>query len=121
MKFNWDLKHHHQFLLSRPPYTLDLTYLTFSHTLGTQKSKNVKHIYLRLNIITVYAKISPVRSMQKVYKVLKDVIIRKITMKNTDYEFIKLGIPQLQQKSILELFQSENLVRRGYLKSMRIR
>ena len=54
-----------------------------------------------------------VRSPQKVYEVLKDGIIGKITMKSTGDEFLKLRSPQSQQKSILELFQSENVVRRG--------
>ena len=62
-----------------------------------------------------------VRSPQKVYEVLKDGIIGKITMKGTGDEFLKLMSPQSQQKAILELFQSENVVRRGYLKSMGIR
>ena len=59
--------------------------------------------------------------MQKMYEVLKDVIIGKITIKSTGDAFLKLKIPQSQQKAILELFQSENLVRRGYLKSMGIK
>ncbi|MEA2004109.1 MAG: IS1634 family transposase [archaeon] len=62
-----------------------------------------------------------VRSTQKVYEVLKDGIIGKITMKSTGDEFFKLMSPQSQQKAILELFQSENVVRRGYLKSMGIK
>ncbi len=59
--------------------------------------------------------------MKKVYGVLKDVIIGKITMKSTGDAFLKLRILQSQQKAILELFQSENLVRGGYLKSMGIK
>jgi transposase len=62
-----------------------------------------------------------VRSPQKVYEVLKDGIIGKITMKSTGDEFLKLMSIQSQQKAILELFQSENVVRRGYLKSMGIK
>jgi transposase len=62
-----------------------------------------------------------VKSPQKVYEVLKDGLIGKITMKSTGDEFLKLRSPQSQQKSILELFQSENVVRRGYLKSMGIK
>ena len=58
--------------------------------------------------------------MQKVYEVLKDVIIGKITIKSTSDDFLKLMRPQSQQKAILELFQSENVVRRDYLKSMGI-
>ena len=65
--------------------------------------------------------ISPVRRMQKVYEMLKDGIIGKITMKSTGDEFIKLKRHQLQQKAILELFQSDNVIRRDYLKSMGIK
>ena len=62
-----------------------------------------------------------VRSPQKVYEVLKDGIIGKITMKSTGDEFLKLISTKSQQKSILELFQSENVVRRGDLKSMGVK
>ena len=62
-----------------------------------------------------------VRSPQKVYEVLKDGIIGKITMKSTGDEFLKLMSPKSQQKTILELFQSENVVRGRYLKSMGIK
>jgi len=62
-----------------------------------------------------------VRSPQKVYEVLKDGIIGKITMKSTGDEFLKLMSLQSRQKAILELFQSENVVRRGYLNSMGIK
>jgi transposase len=62
-----------------------------------------------------------VKSPQKVYDVLKDGIIGKITMKSMGDEFLKLMSPQSQQKAILELFQSENVVKRGYLKSMGIK
>jgi transposase len=62
-----------------------------------------------------------VRSPQKVYEVLKDGIIGKITMKSTGDEFLKLMSLQSRQKAILELFQSENVVRRGYLKSIGIK
>jgi len=62
-----------------------------------------------------------VRSTQKVYEVLKDGIIGKITVECTGDEFLKLMSPQSQQKAILELFQCENVVRRGYLKSMGIK
>jgi transposase len=62
-----------------------------------------------------------VRSPQKVYEVLKDGIIGKITMKCTGDELLKLMSIQSQQKAILELFRSENVVRRGYLKSMGIK
>ena len=62
-----------------------------------------------------------VRSTQKVYEVLKEGIIGKITVESTGDEFLKLMSPQSQQKAILELFKSENVVRRGYLKSMGIK
>jgi transposase len=62
-----------------------------------------------------------VKSPQKVYEVLKDGIIGKITMKSTGDEFLKLMSPQSQQKAILELFRSEGVVRRGHLKSMGIK
>ncbi|MBW2740008.1 MAG: IS1634 family transposase [Deltaproteobacteria bacterium] len=62
-----------------------------------------------------------VRSTQRVYEVLKDGIIGKITVESTGDEFFKLMSLQSQQKAILELFQSENVVERGYLKSMGIK
>ncbi len=62
-----------------------------------------------------------VRSPQKVYEVLKEGIIRKITIKSMGDEFFKLMTLQSQQKAILELFRSENVVRREYLKSMGIK
>ena len=62
-----------------------------------------------------------VRSTQKVYEVLKEGIIGKITVESTGDEFLKLMSPQSQQKAILELFQSENVMGRGYLKSMGIK
>jgi transposase len=62
-----------------------------------------------------------VRSPQKVYEVLKDGIVGKITMKSTGDEFLKLMSIQSQQKAILELFRSENVVGRGSLKSMGIK
>ena len=54
-------------------------------------------------------------------EVLKYGIIGKITIKSEGDEFLKLMGIQSQQKAILELFQSENVVRRGYLKSMGIK
>jgi hypothetical protein len=59
-----------------------------------------------------------VKSTQKVYDILKDGIIGNITIKSTGDEFLKLMSPRSQQKEILELFQSENIVRKGYLKSI---
>jgi hypothetical protein len=56
-----------------------------------------------------------------VYEILKEGIIGKITVESTGDEFLKLMSPQSQQKAILELFQSENVVRRGYLISMGIK
>ncbi len=49
---------------------------------------------------------------------LKDGIIGKITMKSTGDEFLRLMSLRSRQKAILELFQSENVVGRGCLKSM---
>jgi len=62
-----------------------------------------------------------VESPQRVYDVLKDGIIGKITVKSTGDEFLKLMSIQSQQKAILELFRSENVVRKRYLKSMGIK
>ena len=62
-----------------------------------------------------------VESPQRVYDVLKDGIIGKITVKSTGDEFLKLMSVQSQQKAILELFRSENVVRKRYLKSMGIK
>ena len=62
-----------------------------------------------------------VKSPQKVYEVLKEGIIGKITIESRGDEFLKLMTLQSQQKAILELFRSENVVRREYLKSMGIK
>jgi len=62
-----------------------------------------------------------VKSTQKVYDILKDGIIGNITIKSTCDEFLKLMSPRSQQKEIVELFQSENIVRKGYLKSIGIK
>ena len=62
-----------------------------------------------------------VKSTQKVYDILKDGLIGNITIKSTGDEFLKLMSPRSQQKEILELFQSENIVRKGYLRSMGIK
>ena len=62
-----------------------------------------------------------VKSTQKVYDILKDGIIGNITIKSTGDEFLKLMSPRSQQKAILELFQSENIVRKGYLRSIGIK
>jgi transposase len=62
-----------------------------------------------------------IKSTQKVYEVLKEGIIGKIRIKSTGDEFLKLMSPQTQQKAILELFQSEKLVRRAYLKPLGIK
>jgi transposase len=62
-----------------------------------------------------------VKSTQKVYDILKDGIIGNITIASTGDEFLKLMSPRSQQKEILELFQSENIVRKGYLKSIGIK
>nr|QNO49609.1 hypothetical protein AIHMFPNM_00010 [Methanosarcinales archaeon ANME-2c ERB4] len=52
---------------------------------------------------------------------LKDGIIGNITIKSTGDEFLKLMSPRSQQKEILQLFQSENIMRKGYLKSIGIK
>ena len=62
-----------------------------------------------------------VRSPQKVYDILGEGIIGNIIVAGTGDEFLKLTSPQLQQKEILELFRSENVVRTGYLKSIGIK
>ena len=62
-----------------------------------------------------------VKSTQKVYDVLKDGVIGKITIKSTGDKFFKLMSLQSQQKAILELFRSGNVVRRGHLKSMGVK
>ena len=62
-----------------------------------------------------------VKSTQKVYDILKDGIIGKITIESTGDEFFKLMSLQSQQKAILELFRSGNVVRRGHLKSMGVK
>ena len=62
-----------------------------------------------------------VKSTQKVYDILKDGIIGNITIKSTGDEFLKLMSLQSQQKEILKLFQSENIVKKRYLKSIGIK
>lgn len=62
-----------------------------------------------------------VKSTQKVYEVLKAGIIGKITIKSAGDEFPKLMTLQSQQKAILELFRSENVVRKEHLKSMGVK
>ena len=52
---------------------------------------------------------------------LKDGIIGKIKMKNAGDEFLKLMSLQSQQKAILELFRSENVMGMGYLKLLGIK
>jgi len=62
-----------------------------------------------------------VKSTQKVYDILGEGIIGNITVASTGDEFLKLMSPQSQQKEILELFQSKNVVRAGYLKSIGVK
>ena len=45
----------------------------------------------------------------------------RVPIKSTGDEFLKLITPRSQQKEILKLFQSENIVRNGYLKSIGIK
>nr|QNO45947.1 hypothetical protein DMJHIOCL_00026 [Methanosarcinales archaeon ANME-2c ERB4] len=61
------------------------------------------------------------KSTQNVYDTLKDGLIGNITTKSTGDEFFKLMSPRSQQKAILELFQSENIVGKGYVKSIGIK
>ncbi|CAD7767091.1 MAG: hypothetical protein DNFNHJIP_00498 [Candidatus Argoarchaeum ethanivorans] len=62
-----------------------------------------------------------IHSIIKRYEVLKAGIIGKITIKSAGDEFPKLMTLQSQQKAILELFRSENVVRKEHLKSMGVK
>jgi hypothetical protein len=57
-----------------------------------------------------------VKSPQNVYKILRDGIIGRITIKTRGEKFSKLMKLQSQQKRILELFQSESIIEKNYLK-----
>ncbi|HJH31990.1 MAG TPA: IS1634 family transposase [Methanosarcinaceae archaeon] len=61
-----------------------------------------------------------IKSTQKVYKILRDGIIGKLSLKETGEDSITLAQVQSQQKNVLKLFQSESIVRKKYLKSIGI-
>jgi transposase len=61
-----------------------------------------------------------VKSPQKVYKILMDGIIGRITIKSRDEGFLKLMKLRSEQKRILELFQSMSIIEKHYLKSIGI-
>lgn len=51
-----------------------------------------------------------IKSTQKVCKILRNGIIGKLFMKETNENFVTLAQVQSQQKKILKLFQSESIV-----------
>ena len=59
-----------------------------------------------------------IKSPQKVYDILRDGIISKMSIKSTDNESLKLIQLQTPQKKILELFKSECIVQENYLKTI---
>jgi transposase len=61
-----------------------------------------------------------IKSSQKIYEILRDGIIGKMSLKSTGEESLNLMQLQSQQKMILELFQCEGIVERNYLKSIGI-
>ncbi len=61
-----------------------------------------------------------IRSSQKIYEILRDGIIGKMSVKSTGEESLNLMQLQSQQKMILELFQCEGIVEKNYLKSIGI-
>ena len=61
-----------------------------------------------------------IKSSQKIYEILRDGIIGKMSFKSTGEESVNLMQLQSQQKMILELFQCEGIVERKYLKSIGI-
>jgi len=58
------------------------------------------------------------KSSQKIYEILRDGIIGKMSVKSTGEESLNLMQLQSQQKMILELFQCEGIVDKNYLKSI---
>ncbi|MDP2788741.1 MAG: IS1634 family transposase [bacterium] len=58
------------------------------------------------------------RSSQKIYEILRDGIIGKMSLKSTGEESLNLMQLQSQQKMILESFQCEGIVEKNYLKSI---
>lgn len=61
-----------------------------------------------------------IKSPQKVYEILRDGIIGKMSIKSTDDKSLKLIQLQSQHKKILELFQSECVVQKNYLNTIGI-
>ncbi len=61
-----------------------------------------------------------IRSSQKIYEILRDGIIGKMSLKSTGEESLNLMQLQSQQKIILELFHCEGIVEKNYLKSIGI-
>jgi transposase len=59
-----------------------------------------------------------IKSSQKTYEILRDGIIGKMSLKNTDEESLNLMQLQSQQKKILEVFHCEGMVDKNYLKSI---
>ena len=59
-----------------------------------------------------------IRSSQKIYEILREGIIGKMSLKSTGEESLNLMQLQSQQKIILELFQCESIVEKNYLKSI---
>ncbi|MGP8320121.1 MAG: hypothetical protein ACT6FD_04945 [Methanosarcinaceae archaeon] len=60
------------------------------------------------------------KSPQKVYKILRDGIIGKWSLKETGEDSVTLVQVQSQQKKVLKLFQSESIVEKKYLNSIGI-
>lgn len=56
-----------------------------------------------------------IKSPKKLYEILQDGIIGKMSIKSTDDESLKLMQLQSQQKNILELFQGECIVKKNYM------
>jgi hypothetical protein len=61
---------------------------------------------------------SDIRSSQKVYQILRDGIVGKMSLKSTGEKSLNLMQLQSQQKKILDLFQCEGIVEKNYLKSI---
>ena len=61
-----------------------------------------------------------IKNPQKVYEILMKGVVGKISIKNNFEESLKLMNLQPCQKNILQLFQSESVVKNKHLKSMKI-
>ncbi|MBU4221042.1 MAG: IS1634 family transposase [Euryarchaeota archaeon] len=59
-----------------------------------------------------------IRSSQKIYEILREGIIGKMSLKSTGEESLNLMQLQSQQKMILELFRCEGIIEKNYLKSI---